>query len=301
MFTWIPIFKELATTILKFEDRQDEILLLIKHLANSGLVVISTKDKASEGHEIELAEVDPFTFFSNFNRRLTLANRRILLAGVKKAWNLVAPVPDDFTGVPTVSAMSSWFFPFARIRTPEDVPLLWALARETVTKSVETFDRKILEKCFAIKGIGFARPTIGMFWLNPTEFLAADSQNRRFFAGKGIKINENTADGYFEFLQKVEAQFGKNFPLLSQEAHDSVADPAFVNLTQQTQVSIKNSHASKRQYWWLNANPKIWDFNAVEVGETQVYTSYNEKGNKRQRYKYFEQVKPGDLVVGYVT
>ncbi|MDF1862136.1 MAG: AAA family ATPase [Verrucomicrobiales bacterium] len=59
--------------------------------------------------------------------------------------------------------------------------------------------------------------------------------------------------------------------------------------------------SATRQYWWLNASPKIWDFNAMAVGETQTYTALNEKGNKRQKYKYFEQVRPGDLVIGYLS
>jgi 5-methylcytosine-specific restriction enzyme B len=56
-----------------------------------------------------------------------------------------------------------------------------------------------------------------------------------------------------------------------------------------------------QRYWWLNANPKIWNFAETAVGGRQTYTSHNERGNKRQRYKCFEEVKPGDLVVGYVT
>jgi hypothetical protein len=54
-------------------------------------------------------------------------------------------------------------------------------------------------------------------------------------------------------------------------------------------------------HWWLNANPKIWNFADTPVGQHQTYTSHNERGNKRQRYKCFQEVKPGDLVVGYVT
>ena len=54
-------------------------------------------------------------------------------------------------------------------------------------------------------------------------------------------------------------------------------------------------------YWWLNANPNVWDFESAKVGERQTYTSLNERGNKRQKYKYFQEVKPGDLMVGYVT
>jgi len=59
--------------------------------------------------------------------------------------------------------------------------------------------------------------------------------------------------------------------------------------------------SSATQYWWLNANPKIWNFEATSVGEKQTYTSHNEKGNKRQKYRYFQEVNPGDMVIGYVT
>jgi hypothetical protein len=54
-------------------------------------------------------------------------------------------------------------------------------------------------------------------------------------------------------------------------------------------------------YWWLNANPKIWDFRSDPVGALQTYTSHNDKGNKRRIYEYFQSVKPGDLLLGYVT
>lgn len=52
-------------------------------------------------------------------------------------------------------------------------------------------------------------------------------------------------------------------------------------------------------FWWLNANPKIWSIDNHKEGERQTYTSHNEKGNKRRIYKYFEATKPGDLILGY--
>ena len=55
------------------------------------------------------------------------------------------------------------------------------------------------------------------------------------------------------------------------------------------------------EYWWLNANPKYWKVDTFNVGETQEYTAYNEKGNKRQLFKYFKAVKPGDMLVCYET
>ena len=52
-------------------------------------------------------------------------------------------------------------------------------------------------------------------------------------------------------------------------------------------------------YWWLNANPKIWSFSGIAVGETQSYTLYNENGNKRRIFQNFLDAKVGDMIIGY--
>ncbi len=52
-------------------------------------------------------------------------------------------------------------------------------------------------------------------------------------------------------------------------------------------------------YWWMNANPKMWSISDFDEGDRQTYTARNERGNKRRIYKYFEQALPGDLIIGY--
>jgi 5-methylcytosine-specific restriction enzyme B len=74
-----------------------------------------------------------------------------------------------------------------------------------------------------------------------------------------------------------------------------------VDLNEQVSRGENPDVSKTPAYWWLNANPKIWNFEDRPVGSRQTYTSHNEKGNKRQKYKYFQEVRPGDLVVGYVT
>ena len=61
----------------------------------------------------------------------------------------------------------------------------------------------------------------------------------------------------------------------------------------------KTDDGEERGYWWLNANPKIWSFSDVQVGEVQDYTLYNENGNKRRVFRNFLDAKAGDLVIGY--
>ena len=52
-------------------------------------------------------------------------------------------------------------------------------------------------------------------------------------------------------------------------------------------------------YWWLNANPKIWSFADISVGEVQSYTLYNDNGNKRRIFQNFLDAKAGDMIIGY--
>ena len=54
-----------------------------------------------------------------------------------------------------------------------------------------------------------------------------------------------------------------------------------------------------RNYWWLNANPKIWSMASTPVGTVQDYTLYNDKQHKRRVFQYFLDAQEGDVLVGY--
>ncbi len=60
-----------------------------------------------------------------------------------------------------------------------------------------------------------------------------------------------------------------------------------------------NISSENIRYWWLNANPKIWQFNNIAIGEEQTYTLYNDNHNKRRIFQNFLDAKPGDIIVGY--
>ncbi|GAG01103.1 unnamed protein product, partial [marine sediment metagenome] len=66
-------------------------------------------------------------------------------------------------------------------------------------------------------------------------------------------------------------------------------------------LDVEEKKGDIKNHWWINCNPKIWDFRDIKIGERQTYTSVNERGNKRKVYKYFEEVEEGDLVIGYIS
>ena len=111
-FTWIPIYSEIAHKVLDFENRQGELLSLLGQMRSDGLKVILLTDRDAEGKVIPLTAIDPFTFFASFNRTSSVSGRQAILANIKDAWQLSAPVPDDFDGIPIANAQNSWAFAY---------------------------------------------------------------------------------------------------------------------------------------------------------------------------------------------
>ncbi|NLX91922.1 MAG: EVE domain-containing protein [Firmicutes bacterium] len=62
---------------------------------------------------------------------------------------------------------------------------------------------------------------------------------------------------------------------------------------------LGNRETEIHGYWWLNANPKIWSFSDIGIGEIQSYTLYNDNGNKRRIFQNFLDAQAGDLIIGY--
>ena len=91
MFTWIPIYTELAEKILAYRDRQNELLSMIRDLKNQGQKPIGTEDKDNQNKPIALVEIDPFTFFANFNRgRFKKDSRCKMLELFKEKFHLLS-------------------------------------------------------------------------------------------------------------------------------------------------------------------------------------------------------------------
>jgi GTPase subunit of restriction endonuclease len=57
--------------------------------------------------------------------------------------------------------------------------------------------------------------------------------------------------------------------------------------------------AESTHYWLLSANPRIWSFSDIAVGEIQSFTLYNENGNKRRIFQNFLDAKAGDKIICY--
>lgn len=252
VFTWIPIYAELAKKILPYRDRQGELINILQEMKTKGLPIISIVDHHQHDKEIPLTTIDPFTFFACFNRGLTDENRRAILAFLKTKFELLSEVPTDFDGIPTVNNLSAWFFPWQNNLEPDDIPSLWALAEGVVNGSPEKLDPKLFERCLRIDAVGTAKLTMGMFWLNPKQYIAWDRNNRKLFKQAGIGGNVENLSTYLQLIKDVNARFGTDYPQISRTARtarekQSLQDSLQSVLGLQGEWSAENSQAMQKR------------------------------------------------------
>src|SRR5258708_6781239 len=109
MFTWIPLYQQIAVKVLEFENRQGELVALLRGFADQGLQVGSLEDEDAQGNRFPLTEIDPFTFFATFNWQGRKPDkRRAILAALRDTWQLSALVPEDFDGIPLGNRQNLW-------------------------------------------------------------------------------------------------------------------------------------------------------------------------------------------------
>ena len=208
-FPWIPIYQELAQKLMLYRQRQEELIDILQKLEQNDLRVVSLKDKDAEGESVPLSEMDPFTFFANFNRQIADKMRHRLLEQMKIQLDLHSEVPEDFPGIPLVNNLMSWFFPYLKNRDPEDIPALWRLAEAAVElKDPDQFPIALFDRCLAIRSVGISKLTIGLFWLNPDLLLSYDKNVEHYLSREGIDLRVTDGESYQQMLFRVRARFG---------------------------------------------------------------------------------------------
>ena len=219
MFSWTPIQQEATRKMLAISDPEKELLATLREMEQQGLKVISLKDQNPKGSWHPLERIDPFTFLATFNRGLTDENRRTNWQFVKRRWSLKSEVPQDFTGIPTVQALASWFFAYSFDRQEGDIEALWQLASQAMERPAIEIDEELFDRCCQVKMLGIPKLTIGLFWINPQSFLPCDKKTSAFGKTHGIRAKPLNFRSYGEWLQEISTAVGSDFPKVSHDAY----------------------------------------------------------------------------------
>lgn len=219
MFTWKPIYMELAKKLLEYSNRRHDLIKILSDATDEGLHVIKLKDQNPEDNIIPLTDIDPFTFFASFNRGVKDEERKKILQFMKNRFDLKSPLPDDFNGIPVVSALSSWYFAYAYERGEKDIDILWAMADAAITQNIKVINATLFANCLNVKRSSIINISMGLFWFNPDVYFALDKKNKNILNLAKIDSNINDWNSYIKLLEKVQSEFRSDYASISHEAH----------------------------------------------------------------------------------
>ena len=181
--SWTGFYQELADKLLAYRnDRQTLISMLNDAYSRTGMQL--PKLEADE-----LQDIDPFTVFGLFNKGITDANRRKIIAVIAEAFDVRADQPTDFEGVPVLNNLNATFYAFANDerRGEHGIDNLWHVFEAELVLAADDSEenRKAFVDAFDAAVIQFSlgwKLTMGLYWARPYSFISLDSRNRWFMA-----------------------------------------------------------------------------------------------------------------------
>ena len=204
----LDLYQEIALKLLEYEQDRIALIDIIKDMKEKGLNTISLKDYNMNNEEIELRDIDPFTFYANFNRPITSKKRANLLKYLKDDWELKSKIPTFDPHIPWVNPMSAWFFQYEKDRKVDDIESLWKLFAEILSDQItaQTFNR-----CLEI---GQVRNNLsfGLFWLDSDKYISIDGSTKDFIKNNldwyhGEDLDKLKYEGYFKILNDLKLKF----------------------------------------------------------------------------------------------
>lgn len=283
-FTWIEMYKDLSLWILDYEDRQLELISILKQLGDN--IVKNDVDLiAGKSVEIPLKEIDPFSFFAILNsykaQRLSMLKElRILLK-----FNCVEPL--DLCGVPVANPMNVWLFPYKSDRRDSDIKNLWTFYKKIING--EFVDDNLFQSVLNIKQSGISKLTTGMFCIAPNKYLPINSGTN--------EVIQKAIDGYsknnIESLDDVLSIMNDTIDYYQLKPYQISYDPMIYT---RTIITLDNEAVYK-----ISHSPKFFDDESLNyLKEKQWVVLHKDTGpiarNSTSQAQDFKDASIGDYI-----
>jgi ATPase associated with various cellular activities AAA_5 len=236
-FDWIDFYKEFANTLLQYKNNREVLVEKVEKIYELTGIYMPTLERHRK-----LIDIDPFTIFGLFNKSsMTVDNRNKIISTVANLFDIKAPIPTSFDGIPLLNNQNATYYYFIDERDDDDIDTLWALYESALMYANDSNSKNTLtvsqyfDLAINKKGNGNSKITMGLYWIAPTHFLNLDQRNTWYIYESGkmpidlvnslpIVEDKISASKYFEIVDKLGSFLSsdqsklKNFMELSFEA-----------------------------------------------------------------------------------
>lgn len=281
LFTWMPIYTELAQRLLSFKDNRHDLMDLIYN--NNVLKQYTSYLHQQNGQPLN--DIDPLSFMGIFNRGNSFENRKVMLSEIKAVLNLSNDVPEDFDGIPVLDNRKSFYLSWDNeAMVSKSCSNLWDFFASFMADDLKEQDfNDLLNQ----NGIGLAMITIPLFWCKPNDFLSLDSRNVKYLNSYGINIQINDFTSYKNLLKEV-----KNKMSIGNIREKSFTEISYNAWKQKKHLVCYWSGGIK---WDGGKTNKLDDFNNEQCWQIGWEKEEDTKGAK-QAWKNIKKVNVGDFL-----
>ncbi len=264
-FTWVETHKKLTQFLSIKENSQKELIEILKSV---GIGPFNDKAKLGE-HDIELDEIDPFTFLCYIYK---YGSERRLKYLQKIAENLKIDIPKDDLGIPSANAQKVWLFPYKYKRKNNEINRLWNFFKKAINNNISNED---FADVLSISNVAKAKITEALFNIAPEKYFPINGPTKPYLKNVlGIEPAFETYTEYVALLENIKSKITIPFYSLSYEAWKW------------------NDERSKANYWIFQGNPKI--YNVVDSLKDNMLTTWSVKAHE-------EKIRVGDKIILWVT
>lgn len=264
-YSWVKTHKEIVQYLRDKEDSQQELIDLLKSVEVSPF-----NDKSKEGdYDIELSEIDPFSFFCYIHK---YGEKRRLKVLQRIAEKLGFEVPEGESGIPSAQAQRVWLFPFKFLRVNNEIKRLWSFFKKELNGELNNDD---FADVLNIKNVGKVKLTEALFYINPEKYLPINGPTKPYIKDElGLDYKFSTYSEYMELLDKIREKIDMPFYELSHEAW------------------VWSNKKKKINYWVFQGNPDKFDFE--NAFKEDAITGWTVTAHK-------DKIKEGDKVIIWIT
>lgn len=221
-FAWVDFYNEFALKLLDYKDKRKVLIEKVKEIYTITNIKMPTLERDNN-----IVDIDPFTVFGLFNKKLTDNNRIKILRVISQLFDIKIPVPTSFESLPVLNPQNATFYYFVGDRNESDIDNLWELFSAALAYSEKPTNehREKLAHYFDLvinqKGNGNSKITMALYWISPNVFMNLDSRNKWYIYESG-KIPLDVVSK----LPKIETKISfSKYYLIVEHMHNYLKSP----------------------------------------------------------------------------
>lgn len=188
---WVNFYMELANKFLEFKDNRKILIEKVKTIYSELGMELPTLEQDENENSIEPYDIDPFTIFALFNKKISAEKRIAFVNQFKKEFSIVTNAPNTFHGISIVNNLRATFYYFTGNRGEEDIDNLWNLFEIALNFSKDKKDDfiEVYDKILNQQGIRW-NISMALNWIRPYDFINLDANNRKILSSDEIFSDE---------------------------------------------------------------------------------------------------------------